>query len=374
MGDESFNFEMWNAMKRNVKTRPVTLKAIASAVNCSVAAASTVLNGSKGNTAVGDEMRRRIQETAEAMGYRPNFASRILKTRRSNTLGIYVEPVLWRGIGYSYEMEILRGIETAARLRGYDLLLLNMNAQVLPRICGDYLAESRIDGIILLHADSDAVWVDELIDSGHPVVAIDCCSEKAKLNRVVFDNDAAVTLAVKTLADLGHRRIGFAGCCADAGLAEDIFRETCFRRALRRFELDEEDELVFNHNRCLPPISVQSEFCQLEGVAALRYFAAMPQRPSAIVAYNSLVGAAILYEAQKQRIRIPQDFSLIGFDDNSYFDLMLPGLTVIDHGLPEMGTAGGELLMDLIEMKIETPIVRVFPPKLIRRDSIRQIL
>lgn len=358
-------------MKRNGNIRPITLKAVAAAVNCSVAAASTVLNGSKGNTAVGDETRRRILAAADEMGYRPNFASRILKTRRSNTLGIYVQPNPWRGIGYSYETKILGGIETGARKRGYDLLLLNMGAEVLPRICGDYLAESRIDGILLLHADSDAAWVDELVESGSPVVAIDCCSAKTALNRIVFDNEAAVMLAVRTLREAGHRRIGFAGCCATGELAEEVSRELFFRSALARFGLADDAELVFNRDRCFPPISPRSEYCQLEGSAALRYFAALPEPPSAIVAYNSLVGAAILCEAQKRGIRIPRDFSLIAFDDNEYLDLVFPGLAVIDHALPVMGAAGAELLMDLIEGRKEGPSMRIFQPELIRRGSVQ---
>lgn len=355
-----------------LKIAGVTITAVAAAVNCSVAAASTVLNGSKGNTAVGDEMRKKILAAADEMGYRPNFASQILKTRCSRTLGIYVEPSPWRGIGYSYEMEILKGIEAGARARGYDLLLLNMGAQVLPKVCGDYLAGSRIDGILLLHADSDSAWVDELVDSGHPVVAIDCCSEKTKLNRVIFDNEAAVRLTVETLVELGHRRIGFVGCCTEAGLPEDEFRETCFRRIVRELGLPDGDELIFNQVLCSPPISAQSEYCQLEGAAALRYFSAMKQPPSAIVAYNSLVGFSILCEARKQKVRIPETFSVIGFDDNMYFDLVEPGLAVIDHILPEMGESGAELLMDIIENKVEGPLARIFQPKLIRRDSIQK--
>lgn len=356
-------------MEQNSK-RPVTLKAIAETVGCSVATVSTVLNGSRGNTVVGSEMRRRILAAADEMGYRPNFASRLLKKRRSNTLGVYVQPNPWRGIGYSYETSILRGIEEGARKRGYDLLLLNMGAQVLPRICSDYLAESRIDGILLLHADSDADWVDELVKSGGPVVAVDCCSEKKTINRIVFDNAAAVVLAMKTLVDQGHRRIGFAGGCTSAKSAEEGIRELSFRESRERFGLCCEEELVFNGDRCIPPISAQSAYCQMEGVAALRYFVSLPDPPSAIIAYNSLVAVSILYEAQKSRVRIPEDFSLIGFDNRECLYLVHPQISVIDHALPQMGTAGADLLIDLIDGTVKGPVVRTFSPELIQRESV----
>ncbi len=353
-----------------ISKRPVTLKAIAETVGCSVATVSTVLNGSKGNTAVGNEMRRRILAAAEEMGYRPNFASRLLKKRRSNTLGVYVQPNPWRGIGYSYETSILRGIEDGARERGYDLLLLNMGAQVLPRICSDYLAESRIDGILLLHTDSGADWVDELVESGSPVVAVDCCGEKTTMNRIAFDNAAAVVLAVKTLVEQGHRRIGFAGCCTSTKMAEEELREITFRQVRQQFGLSCDDELVFNEARCVPPISSRSAYCQMEGVAALRYFISLPNPPSAIIAYNSLVAVSILYEAQKFDVRIPDDFSLIGFDDRECLYLIHPQISVIDHPLPQMGMAGADLLIDLIDGKVKGPVVRTFPPELIRRESV----
>ncbi len=356
-------------MKQAVKSAPITLKAVAQTVNCSVAAVSTVLNGSKGNTAVGEEMKKKIMETAAQMGYRPNFASRILKQRCSKTLGIYVQPNLWRSISNNYEMLIFKGIEQAARERSYDLLLLNMSTQVMPKVCVDQLAESRIDGIILLHADPNAGWVDELIATGSPVVAVDCCAKKAALSRVVFDNEAAIFLALQTLIKLGHSRIGFAGNCATSEPVEDISRDHQFARAVAKLNLPVGDELIFNQKRCFPPITNEIQYCQAEGAAALRYFAAMAQPPTAIIAYNSLVGVSIIHEAQRLKIDIPGKFSLIGIDDYEYLQFVRPNLTVIDHVLPEMGHAGAKLLIDLIERKVEAPACQVFQPRLIMRES-----
>ena len=112
------------------KTANVTLKTVAATAGCSIAVASTVLNGSRGNTKVSDAMRRRILELAAELGYHPNFASQSLKTRRSMTLGIYVQPKSWRSLSNDYEMAIFRGVEQAAR--GLALVLTEDREPDLP--------------------------------------------------------------------------------------------------------------------------------------------------------------------------------------------------------------------------------------------------
>ena len=189
------------------KRANVTLKTVAETAGCSIAVASTVLNGSRGNTKVSDPMRRKILGLAAELGYHPNSASQMLKTRRSTTLGIYVQPKSWRSLSNDYEMAIFRGVEQAARDRNYNLLVLNISSRNLPDICAEKIAESRIDGVILIHSDANAEWVDRLLRVSSNVVAIDQPADQFGLSRIVFDNRAAVELAAAKLAELGHRRI-----------------------------------------------------------------------------------------------------------------------------------------------------------------------
>ena len=135
------------------KQSNVTLKTVALYANCSTAVASTVLNGSRGNTKVSEEMREHVLAVARELDYYPNYASRNLKSGRSQTLGIYVQTKEWRGLSFDYEMSIFKGIEHTARELGYDLLALNISSGNLPKICADRLREKRIDGVILIHCD-----------------------------------------------------------------------------------------------------------------------------------------------------------------------------------------------------------------------------
>ena len=346
------------------KTANVTLKTVAATAGCSIAVASTVLNGSRGNTKVSDAMRRRILELAAELGYHPNFASQSLKTRRSMTLGIYVQPKSWRSLSNDYEMAIFRGVEQAARDRNYDLLVLNISSRNLPDICAEQIAESRIDGVFLIHSDSNADWVDRLLEVSTNIVAIDQPVPQRTLSRVIFDNRAAVELAVRTLRESGHRRIGFIADCVNRDQSDSQIRLETFRACQAAGTVDPDPALVFDRARCVPPPSVEEHYCQITGEKALRYLMALPEPPTAVIAYNSLVGVSVLHEARRMRLEIPRDLSVLGIDCCEFIDLVDPVLTVIDHVLPEMGRAGTEMLIDLIERKAAAPVVRSFSPLL----------
>ncbi|WP_294507014.1 LacI family DNA-binding transcriptional regulator [uncultured Victivallis sp.] len=343
------------------KRANVTLKTVAATAGCSIAVASTVLNGSRGNTKVSDPMRRKILGLAAELGYHPNSASQMLKTRRSTTLGIYVQPKSWRSLSNDYEMAIFRGVEQAARDRNYNLLVLNISSRNLPDICAEKIAESRIDGVILIHSDSNAEWVDRLLRVSSNVVAIDQPAEQFGLSRVVFDNRAAVELAVKTLLELGHRRIGFIADCTTHGV-DSRLREDAFLDCVRQGIVDADPALLFNRTRCKPLPNIEERYCELEGERGFRYLMSLPEPPTAIITYNSLVGVSVLREARRAGIEVPRDLSVIGIDYCEFTNFIDPTLSVIDHVLTEMGRAGTEMLIDLIEQKISAPALRSFSP------------
>ena len=251
--------------------------------------------------------------------------------------------------------------------------MLNLSSRALPQVCEARLGEGRIDGLLLLHADREAEWIDRLCDASDCVVAVDCCFDSNRLSRILFDNDAAIRLAVSHLAQLGHRRIGFAGVCTRDALEEAPDREAPFRAATTEFGLDRAPELIFNIDNCHPPIPPEGQRCQLEGIQALHYFRSLPEPPTAVVAYNSLAGLSLMREALATGLRVPQDLSIIGVDDHELIHFFQPMLTVIDHPLQEMGRAGAQLLIDLIEDREPSPAVRVFAPALLPGSSCRSL-
>ncbi len=352
----------------------VTLKTVAQAAKCSTAVASTVLNGSRGNTKVSDETRRHVLEVARRLDYRVNHASRSLRTNRSFTLGVYVQPNEWRELSNQYEMAIFKGIERAARESGYDLLVLNISSRNLPEICAQRLRAKQIDGVLLLHCDPGAPWIDQLLAASSCVVAVDYTADHPQLNRVEFDNRAAIRMAAEELYRHGHRRIGFLG----SSLAEPEFdarlRETAFRELVKELGLDPSPELIFNCHNTPRPVTKQEPYCRIEGVEALHYFAALPEPPTAILSYNTQAAVHLLREAENRGIAIPARFSVIGVDSSDLLDFARPRLTVVDHCLPKLGGAAVKLLVEAVEGTLgPQPAVRRFGPALIPGESIRTI-
>lgn len=341
--------------------KTVTLKMIAEMAGCSTAVVSTVLNGSRGNTKVSEKTSQRIREIAERENYRPNFASRSLKKSSSRTLGVYVQPNVWHGLGLVYEMSIFKGIERAAMELRYDLLILNMSCDAAAAVCAEKLAEHRIDGVLLLHADTDAEWLNALAAEHANVVAIDYNKPEAGFEVVSFDNTAAVHTALRHLLELGHRRIGFIGHGTARAEWDTLEREEAFRAAKGHPDFAEL-ELLFYSATDIPEDSL---YCQLEGENGMRYFLECPQRPSAVVAYNALVGLYARRTAQKSGLHVPDDLSIIGIDRPDFSSWQELELTSIDHPLSDMGDAAARLLIAKIENADHTAIPRRFSGTLI---------
>ena len=349
----------------------VTLKDIAREAGCSAAVVSTVLNGAKGNTLASEETHARIIDIAKKLEYHPNFSSRSLKTSRSRTLGIYVQNVPGCQLGNSYEMQIFRGIEQAARKSQYDLLLINLSSEGVPEACAVKISERRIDGVLLLHADVNAPWIDALLRVTSNVVAIDFNRPKAGLDMMMFDNIAAVRLAVEHLAVLGHRRIGFIGSCLEHPEFDSVLRVKSFRDAVKEYELDDDERLVFSAVYCPRQLTKEDDYCGLEGYYGAEHFLSMGDAaPTAIIGYNDLVAIALMKRLIHERINIPDSVSVIGIDDSEYCLYMDPALTTIRHPLVQMGYEGTLQLIERIEGSITGPeVCRRFSPELVLRES-----
>ena len=158
-------------------------------------------------------------------------------------------------------------------------------------------------------------------------------------------------------------RIGFAGGCTAEKETEPL-RERFFREALKRCRLNIVEELIFNETKCESPIFYEERYCQKEGAAAMRYFHALAKPPTAVIAYNSMTGAALLHEAENLKLRLPDELSVISIDDYEFLDFLKPRLTVVDHVLEDMGRGAAELLIDLIENRVESPQNRFYLPEL----------
>ena len=283
-------------------------------------------------------MRERVMRAAVELGYRRNFASSSLIQQRTRTLGIYIPPGAWAGLGYSYEDAILRGVELACREHGYDLLLINIAGSQPPQICLDKFAERRIDGLILMRVADGQGWVHDLAQNAGHIVAVDYSSDQPEIDAIVFNNRRAGELAVQHLVELGHRRIGFVGSCCSPVSRDAVIRQEGFLEAMAAHHLEVKPEWVFTEQLMPRPLAPDEAVCQIEGREAARHALALRHGgPTAWIAYSDLVAVTMLQVLVENGVAVPRDISLMGVDDAEWCRVVDPPLSTISHSLKEMG-------------------------------------
>jgi LacI family transcriptional regulator len=352
----------------------VTLKDVALHARCSTAVVSTVINNAKGNTQVSEETRRRVLESSRELMYRPNFASRSLVSRRSQTLGVYVPPSPGAGLAHSYESFILRGIDTGCRAHGYDLLVINLTGELTPDACFDKFAERRIDGLLVVHAEPTHTQLLDMIRTNPNVVLVDYPHADPQLNLVMFDNRAASRLPLEHLVKLGHQRIGFLGSCREPANADSIAREQAFVEMVNEIGLELKNEWIFNAHRLPRPLRPEEQVCHLEAKLGAAHIAKLGSSgPTAWIVYSDFVAALALPHLHDLGVRIPEQISLIGVDDSTFCEMVSPSLTAVRHPLEEMGKRAVEMLIEIAERPPDEPprigIHEIYSPTLVPRQS-----
>lgn len=367
---------------RKASVRQATLRDVAELAKCSTAVVSTVINNAKGNTLVSDEMERKVREAARQLGYRPNFASRSLARRQTRTLGVYIPPRPWSGSGYAYEGAMLRGIEATCRAKGYDLLLVNMTGEVSPEACARTLAESRIDGLLLMHMVSGEPWLRDLLEVSEHVVGVDYTRPEPFLDAVTFDNMEVGRMAVKHLMSLGHRKLGFVGSFTDPASVDGSLRQQGFMEAVKEAGLELNPKWIIDRRTRPGAIREEDPVCQMEGVLAAQYIESLPhhERPTAVAVYTDLAALYLVQSLAKRGIRVPTDLSVMGVDNSEWARVCDPMLTTVRHPLEEMGAGAVEMLIaKSAESAAMVPVEErrgmhvVFPPELVVRDSTGKI-
>lgn len=327
-----------------------TLSDVAAAAGVDTSTASRVLNGDTGHR-VSASTRERVMASAKALGYLPNPHARGLRTARSHTLGIAV-PQLENPVF----PEIILGAETAARERGYVLLISHSDDAAGDASHYEQLARvSRVDGLLVATLEDEVLLARSLARTTVPFVVLNR-RLSAPGNHVVFDSFAAARMATDHLLSLGHRRIGHL-----AGRAEGyngIRRLAGYRASLEAAGIDLDPALV-----------VEARYTFEGGELAMRELLTRGHPPSAVVASTVLAAAGALKHLHACGIRVPEEMSLVGIHDVAVAEMLHPTLTTVRLPLREMGARATHGLIDLIERKAEQIACSLPPEGLVLRQS-----
>jgi LacI family transcriptional regulator len=339
------------ARTSNRTTGTITIMSVAAEAGVSYGTVSRVING---NVHVKPETRQRIQEAMERLGFVVNRQARSLAGGRSSIIGVLVPD-----LGTGYIGEIMRGIDTELGLAGYDLMLYTTHrtaAKEASYIAS--LAQGMVDGLLLILPRSPSDYIAALSSRRFPFVLIDHQGTGRDCAAVGATNWQGAYNATEYLINLGHRRIGFITGSMDLGAAQD--RLEGYRAALRTNRLSFEPDLVY-----------EGTFFQPDGYTGALRFLDLKNRPTAIFASNDVMAMGAMDAIRERGLQIPEDISVLGFDDIPQAVLVRPALTTVRQPLEKMARAATQMLLDMLEYPDKKKERFELPTELIVRDSCR---
>jgi DNA-binding LacI/PurR family transcriptional regulator len=329
----------------------VSIKDIAKVMNISYSTVSRALNNSP---RVKPETREQIQRQAMVMGYLPSAIARSLVTRRTNTIGLVVTKIT-----DLFFAEVIQGIEETALNYGYSVILTNSDGKPEHELAAiQTLRERRVDGLILVAACASKEIKPRLFASPEtetPLVIINNVHQEHIGYSVETDNFGGGQAATQHLLDLGHRRIAY--LAGPASEWDNVERQQGYEQTLRAARLPVDPALI-----------VRAENQPEGGLAAMQQLLALPLPPTAVFCYNDLTALGAMRAAYAAGRRIPQDLSVVGFDDIALAPYFEPPLTTIAQAKREMGEKAVQMVLDLLagHKVVEN---WVLPSQLVVRES-----
>jgi DNA-binding LacI/PurR family transcriptional regulator len=318
------------------KTGSLSIKHIARVANVSH---STVSRALRGSPLVNPKTADRIRRIASAANFRPSSVGRSLATGRTHAIGVLVA-----NVADPFSTEVVSSIEEVANEKRYSLILASSKFDPAREIKElQAFEEHRVDGVLVVASCLGDSNQELFRKPKMPMVLLNsqCAGEAG--HTVSIDNIEASQMAVRFLIQLGHQRIGYIG--QRGKFQVDAARHLGYRQAIESSGLPYYPELV---THC----DAQPE----HGMGATDHLLSLPNRPTAVFCYNDLTAFGAIKAAQNRGLRIPEDFSIVGFDDLVFASYTTPPLTTVRQPKNQMGRVATEMLLRLIDgSKLEVP-------------------
>ena len=327
----------------------VTMQDIARASGVSQSTVSRVLNDAATAVPIAAITRERVLEAADRLGYRPNPLARGLRGSKTMLLGIIV-----REISDPFFATAVEAVSVRARDRGYNVVLGSAHSDAHEAIQLHAVLETRhCDGIIVLGDMRDQPrLLDDLSAAKVPVVALWTGSTLAGIDTVNVDNRTGVAMGIDHLHGLGHRRIGFIGESQHGDVRE---RESAFVERLTELGLEVDEDLI------VPAVTDPAA-----GADAFRWLFSTPHPPTAVMTATDNLAIGVLHAAYGLRLAIPEQVSVVGFDDIPLAAFAAPPLTTVQNPVSEMASLAVDLAIDRLSSE---PVHHLLVPGFIVRAT-----
>lgn len=335
------------------------MKDVAKAAGVTTAAVSYAISGKR---PISDETRKRVEAAIKELGYTPNMAARTLSSagRSSKLIGVVVPQTEGGGrlmFQNQFYAEILGSIELCARQAGYHVLISATDAN------DSYLtlaAERNLDGIIVIGMYPDEFY-QQMKRSRIPIVLIDSYCNDHYYHNVRIDDAYGSYLATKYVLERGHRDIAFfCGRIKDNGVMKK--RLAGYRDALGEYSVEFRDALVF-----------EGDIDYKDGIESVNRLMDTQVNATAVVAAADILAIGAAKAFYERGVRVPDDISLMGFDDLEISQYLTPGLTTVRQQISLKGEKAVELLIRSINEPELTKQELILPVSLVERESVKRI-
>ncbi len=341
---------MRNKRSSPKKRHGVTIKDVARASGVSSATVSRVLSGYE---FVRETTRNRVMEAVEGLGYVANLQARSLAGGHSQIIGVLV-PNLDNG----YVGTIMQGIDRELARVNYDVVLYTSHRHPgKESFYVDAIANGLTEGLLLVAPLVPTIYLDGLHERQFPYVLIDQADATENSSVVEATNWQGAYEATRYLSQLGHTRIAF--LTGSLAVRSAIDRLQGYKAALVDCDLPFREELI-----------IEGDFQQQTGFAITkRLFQSVKSPPTAIFASNDLSAFGAMDAARECGLRVPDDVSVIGFDDVPQASFVYPKLTTVRQPLEQMGQVAVKMLLEQIEDQSRPPQRVALATQLVIRDS-----
>lgn len=330
-----------------------TIYEVSSLAGVSLATVSRVINN---NTRVSDKTRQKVEKAMTELGYRPNSIAQSLASNCTNSIGILVSELHGPFFG-----QMMAGIEAELRAAGKHVIITTGHSEADKEKDGiDFLISRNCDALIIHVEGLTDEYLIELSKGKTPIYFMSRIIPELKENCIYLDNELGGYLAAKAVIEQGHTSIAYISGPQFKPDSQD--RLAGHKRALSQSNLPFNEALYFEGN-----------FKEIGGKEGLKHFLSKQLSFTALVCANDEMASGAMTYAREHNFTLPQDLSIIGFDNIIFCRHLYPKLTTIDNPVNEMGHMAAKLVLKNVYQHTNLTIKYSFEPALISRDSIANI-
>jgi LacI family transcriptional regulator len=340
------------------KKTETTLESISKELSVSVSTISRVLSGKAEKFRISKKTADLVFETARKLSYSPNQLAQGLRLKRTNTIGLIIPD-----ISNPFFAKIASYIEREARKKNQSVIVSDSEEKTeIEKSSLQVLTNRMIDGIIISPVGEIANHLVNPNGRNIPIVTIDRFFPELKLPFVGSDNFKGAFEAVNYLIQNGHKRIAFIQGMKNTSVNQERLRG--YTEALNNNNISYDKNLVTGEN-----------FGEENGYVGMRMLLNMNEQPTAIFATSNLISLGVLRALEEEKLKVPDDVSIISFDDQPYSGFLSTPMTTVAQPIKEIATIAFRLLMDAIEADDanDDPKKIFLPTKLVIRNSVGKL-